>query len=367
MGGLKKSLAPHWKNIILRFLMKGNSYCSFAFKRKWRKALHSRKKSSVVFRCSGQCTFKDCPVKFTAEISDYDITSPPSHLNIRVSFSSSIVNHDRKERKARQIQEVDRKKLRKVLTYQSPSTVYSTIFASIKAEELESGKRDKVGKNLSTIQKISSEANKEREFHFELIQSLINLRDNIIETSPASKISGYIQRICAYPFSLICFTEEGVRLYHHLIPSQTLFLDATGSIMSLNNTAYETTSPLYYYSLVIKHPIQGEPPVAVAEFISTEHSVLAVSHFLESFRRSEALIYGYANVVMPHTVVIDRSLTLLLSFLKVYNQETLSDYLHRCFRLLMGCSTENDFKKTFIHACISHVMKSIRQDLKRKW
>ena len=173
--------------------MKGNSYCFFAFKRKWRKALHSRKKSSVVFRCSGQCTFKDCPVKFTAEISDYDITSPPSHLNIRVSFSSSIVNHDRKERKARQIQEVDRKKLRKVLT------VYNTIFASIKAEELESGKRDKVGKNLSTIQKISSEANKEREFHFELIQSLINLRDNIIEISPASKISGYIQRICAYP------------------------------------------------------------------------------------------------------------------------------------------------------------------------
>ena len=97
MGGLKKSLAPHWKNIILRFLMKGNSYCSFAFKRKWRRALHSRKKSSVVFCCSGQCTFKDCPVKFTAEISDYDIKSPPLHLNIRVSYSSSIVNHDRKE------------------------------------------------------------------------------------------------------------------------------------------------------------------------------------------------------------------------------------------------------------------------------
>ena len=145
--------------------MKGNSYCSFAFKRKWRKALHSCKKSSVhvVFCCSGQCTFKDCPVKFTAEISDYDIKLPLSHLNICVSFSSSIVNHDRKERKARQIQEVDRKKLRKVLTYQSPSTVYNTILASIKAEELESGKRDKVGKNLNKIQKISSEANKERE------------------------------------------------------------------------------------------------------------------------------------------------------------------------------------------------------------
>ena len=167
-GRPKKTLATHWKNIILRFLMKGNSYCSFAFKRKWRKALHSHKKSSAVFHCSGQCTFKDCPVKFTAEISDYNIKSPPSHLNIRVSFSSSTVNHDRKERKARQIQEEDRKKLRKVLTYQSPSTVYNTMFASIKADKLELGKRDKVHKHPSTIQKISSDTKKEREFTLNL-------------------------------------------------------------------------------------------------------------------------------------------------------------------------------------------------------
>ena len=104
---------------------------------------------------------------------------------------------------------------------------------------------------------------------------------------------------------------------------------------------------------------------AVAEFISTEHSAIAVSHFIECFRRAEGLLFGYGNVVLPiKHVVIDRSLVLLLSFLHVYNFETLSEYLHRCFRIVTGCSTDEvDFNKLFIHACVSHVMKSIKVDL----
>ena len=50
--------------------------------------------------------------------------------------------------------------------------------------------------------------------------------------------------------------------------------------------------------------------------------------------------------------VIDRSLVLLSSFLRVYNFVTLSDYLLRFFRIVSGCSSdEADFNKLFIHAC----------------
>ena len=91
--------------------------------------------------------------------------------------------------------------------------------------------------------------------------------------------------------------------------------------------------------------------------------MIAVSHFIECFRRAEGLLFGYGIVVLPKHVVIDRSLVLLLSFLCVYNFETLSEYLHRCFRIVTGCSTdEDDFNKLFIHACVSHVMKSIKAD-----
>ena len=118
---------------------------------------------------------------------------------------------------------------------------------------------------------------------------------------------------------------------------------------------------------MIKHPCGGAP-VAIAEFIAAEHSVLAISHFIESFRRAEACIYGYKNVITPKHVVIDRSLVLLLSFLRVYNFETVSDYLHRCFRVVMGCAEDpDDFNKLFVHACISHVMNSAKSDLRNSF
>ena len=75
---------------------------------------------------------------------------------------------------------------------------------------------------------------------------------------------------------------------------------------------------------------------------------------MESFKRAEACIYGYKNVITPKHVVVDRSLVLLLSFLRVYNFETISDYLHRCFRVVMGCAEDpDDFNKLFVHACIN--------------
>ena len=66
---------------------------------------------------------------------------------------------------------------------------------------------------------------------------------------------------------------------------------------------------------------------------------------------------------MPVRVVNDRSLVLLLSFLRVYNFETLSDYLHRCFRIVNNCSDPSDTSKMCVHACTSHCMKSARTDL----
>lgn len=47
----------------------------------------------------------------------------------------------------------------------------------------------------------------------------------------------------------------------------------------------------------------NKSPVAVAEFISSEHSVFAVSHFLESFRYSEGVMYGFKNIRMPISIL----------------------------------------------------------------
>ena len=51
---------------------------------------------------------------------------------------------------------------------------------------------------------------------------------------------------------------------------------------SLKSTNYESNTSLYY-AIVVGHLMKGQPPVAVAEFISTEYSVMAFSISIKTF------------------------------------------------------------------------------------
>lgn len=337
-----------WKGILLELLKKVNPYCCLVFDNKWWKQRNSRKQSVILFRCRGHCKFNDCSIKFSAEIS--------SEKYIVMTMTPQNVQHDVSERQARFISGSVRKQLALELAHSSPSTAYSQRFAHQSMCELQSGTRDTVGKSPEIFRKIKSESNISSVPHRDLVQSLTILA----ETFTLSKSYGFIQRISAKPFYVTMYTEAGVRIYHNQVSDSTLFCDATGTITSMSNN---NQSRLLYYALVFGSST-NKSPVAVAEFISSEHSVFAVSHFLESFRYSEGLMYNFKNIRMPAHVVIDRSLVLLLSFLRVYNSETLSDFLHRCFRLVTQTSSDDaDTKKVFIHACKSHCLKSAKADI----
>ena len=49
----------------------------------------------------------------------------------------------------------------------------------------------------------------------------------------SSKVGKYIQRINAIPLTITCFAEESVRFYHKLATKGALYLDTTGTIVSL--------------------------------------------------------------------------------------------------------------------------------------
>ena len=124
---------------------------------------------------------------------------------------------------------------------------------------------------------------------------------------------GCIQRIHMYPFSVHCYSGTEVRLYHYLAKRAPLYCDATGTIISSQHQ-----SRALYYAMVLQLPITGESPVAVAEMIACEHSTTAIRYFLENFRRQEGTLFGFQNIVQPHSVLIDRSLVLFQSFLKSF-------------------------------------------------
>ena len=157
-----------------------------------------------------------------------------------------------------------------------------------------------------------------------------------------------------------------MRLYHEVAKYSPVFCDATGTIVTVPKEAGTKSSVCYYYSLVVKHPISGKPPIPVAEYTSCDQTVLAVSFFIQSFRRAESLLFGSGASIQPIIVIIDRSIVLLISFLQVFNMETVHDYLLRTFRIVSGAGKPNDFEKILPHACTSHVMNSAKKNCK-KW
>ena len=353
---------------------KGNPYCCFAFKYHWLKKHPSRKISNVLFRAQGVCTFNNCNMECQISIQAYDHSNPPSTLDVSLSFSSIHVSHGLGERRARPIKGPDRDELKSKLKNQKPSAVRHQQLLGLSSEAFLSGKRDSVGVSPTVLQKIRSEHLKSQYLHEDLCTALLMLRERqigedkskVCAESVKSVLPGYIQRVSSFPFHVICFTETGLKIWHNIASQSTVFCDATGSLSSIRAKPLPTGSSrvLLYYSLVVKHPVAKCPPVAVAEFLSTEHTALAVSHFLEVFRRAEGLLY--TKLVKPKVVVIDRSPVLLNSFLKVFNSESLSEYLHRCFRIVFGCNdSEQDLKKIFVLACVSHVMKNAKEQLRK--
>ena len=65
----------------------------------------------------------------------------------------------------------------------------------------------------------------------------------------------------------------------------------------------EKQPTVYYYAILVKHPIDGKAPISVAELITEDHTVLSVSFFLQSFTRAESLLYDAFNLIKSLTAV----------------------------------------------------------------
>ena len=327
MRGVDGTLSSEWCTIVASKLSAVNPYCSFAFKKGWLQRQNSRKKAGVCFRANAYCTFSTCPVHCNLHITKDTVSGVKLHVAQR-----GDVMHKGNERKARRLKGVQRAKMQNELQHCSPSSIYNESVYKLPLEMLASGSRDGIGRTKAVLQKISSEARRMEQRHKQLVESLLLLRDEFCSKTASYRFPGYIRRIHCAPFTVMCFTEVGVRIYHHRIKKSILYCDATGTIVTLRGAKELQPATLLYYSLVIQHP-NGGSPVAVAEMVTAEHNVTSVSHFLECFRREETNIFGWNNTSTPAKIVIDRSLVLLNSFLRVYNLIVLNNSAADCCKL----------------------------------
>ena len=320
-------------------------------------------------------TFSTCKVKIHLYVNNSSFQA--NIVRVFIEFSGEI-NHLSGEIHARHISKSVRERAVSFFQEQkvAPSKLYHSKMSQLSSHQYAAGNRDGVGCSVTVLQKISSEARLQLEEDQNLIVSVMSLQKHFCTAElcisdpetphKASSIEGFIQYMNAMPFSVICFNQAAVRLYHDIARRSPIFCDATGTIVLLPKDSTNKKPTLYYYALVVKHPVPHKPPIAVAELITADHTVHSISFFLQSFRPAESVLFGSANLAQPAKIIIDRSMVLLLSFLQVYNMESLHDYLNRTFRVVTGAATLKDGHKISPHACKSHVMNSAKRECK-KW
>ena len=89
-------------------------------------------------------------------------------------------------------------------------------------------------------------------------------------------VPGYVQHVAIFPFTVHMYTEGQLHLFQTVasIPGAAMYFDATGSIFS----AISKQKRVFYYSLVVQGA-QGEPPIPVAEMITTDHTAVNIQIF----------------------------------------------------------------------------------------
>jgi hypothetical protein len=95
------------------------------------------------------------------------------------------------------------------------------------------------------------------------------------------------------------------------------FLDAMGTIVGNHNG-----KRLLYYALAVRHPLVGNPPIAVAEMVTNDHSALNIRGFLEKFKRDGGKVFNGKELI-PRRITTDYSKAIILAVLREFSNESL--------------------------------------------
>ena len=75
----------------------------------------------------------------------------------------------------------------------------------------------------------------------------------------------------------------------------------------------------------------------------------------------------YKVITSPRMVMTDFSWAIIHACLKVFCNETLTDYLNRSYRIVIGEAADEEFLKTRLHVCAAHMMKLKKKHASEKF
>ena len=84
--------------------------------------------------------------------------------------------------------------------------------------------------------------------------------------------------------------EPIVRLYHNIATLESLYLDATGTLLSeipLIKNDIGNPKCILLHALTMRHSHKNIPPIAIIEYITTNHNIFSIRQPLMKLRELE--------------------------------------------------------------------------------
>jgi hypothetical protein len=173
-------------------------------------------------------------------------------------------------------------------------------------------------------------------------------------------VSGYMQDLSLYPFTIHMYSEDQLRILcdHIRAGDAYLYFDSTGTVVGKIPTQ---DKHVFYYPLVLKSRVKGQPVIPVAEMLSNSHTSGDISNFL--FRVSKCMNSIKPGIGPPKKIEIDFSWAMIHGVLLGINNETVLSYLARQWNFLHDKNIAQNESKCVIHLCAAHTMHSFGRKL----
>ena len=148
---------------------------------------------------------------------------------------------------------------------------------------------------------------------------------------------------------LLLFDEGLVRLYHLIAP--VLIRNKDDKLKSI-----------LVYALTTHHSSRNAPPLALFEYITSEHNILSIREPFLKFKETESKLFG--NYKVPLWIGTGFSKAMMQAVLQEYLGENIAQYLSRIFRITKGIIPHEENKTTRLHVCSFHFLKLIKDFIK---
>ena len=113
-----------------------------------------------------------------------------------------------------------------------------------------------------------------------------------------------------------------------------------------------------YYALTVRHPNAIISSIPLAEMLSSDHTNVEISHFLNKWLYTTKKVFSKA-FSQAH-IEIDYSWAMLHSICYSFNQESLGKYPSNCLQMNTTQDIVNTHNKAIMHRCVGATFRAWR-------